>query len=74
MGRYPLSSVAHGKRKINYERNDRWAANEVSKRWHSHYADLAGEDDLIWDAADLHNTRIAFWERHGLQILLDLWR
>jgi SAM-dependent methyltransferase len=71
---YPLRSVEHGQRKINHERNGRWSVNEVSKGWHSHYADLAGEDDLIWDAADLHDSRIAFWERHGLQILFNLRR
>lgn len=71
---YPLRSVEHGQRKINHERNGRWSVNEVSKGWHSHYADLEREDDLIWDAVDLHDSRIAFWERHGLQILLDLRR
>lgn len=71
---YPLRSVEHGKRKINRERNGRWAENEVRKGWHSHYADLAGEDDLIWDAADLYDSRIAFWDRHGLRILLNLRR
>ena len=70
MDHYPLRSVEHGKRKINHQRNDCWAPNEVRKGWHSHYADLAGEDDLIWEAANLHDSRIAFWERHGLQICL----
>ena len=69
---YPLRSFEHGKRKINHELNGRWAENEVNKGWHGHYSHLAGDGNLIWDTATLRDSRHAFWELHGLQILLGL--
>ena len=71
---YPLRSAAHARRKINHERDGRWSAEERQMGWHSHYADLAGEAPLTWDAAGLHDARVDFWARHGLPIITGLRR
>lgn len=71
---FPLRSIAHGRRKINRERLGRWSEQEQSMGWHGHYAELAGDAPLVWDAARLHSIDQDWWSRHGLQVLCGLRR
>lgn len=70
----PLRSAERGRRKIEQERHGRWSQQELDQGWHGHYAELAGAESLIWDAATLHDVRQDFWQRHGFNILLGLRR
>jgi len=71
---FPLRSVEHGRRKINVERRNRWSLEEQANGWHSHYAELAGDTQLVWPKDRLGDVRNNFWACHGLQIMMRLQR